>query len=76
MSRERDDRGRFTEFYGQDTFLAALNKLEVPSTSNVSEYVGCSYNLAYRRLKRLEQEGRIRHEAVGGSFLWFIEDDS
>ena len=71
VTTDRDeDSGQFTEEYDKIDFLDAVETLETPTTNNVAEYVGCSYDLAYRRLKSLENEGVVRVNEVGSSFLW------
>lgn len=71
VTTERDeDSGQFTEEYDKIDFLDAVETLATPTTNNVAEYVGCSYDLAYRRLKSLENEGVVRFNEVGSSFLW------
>lgn len=70
MGDQRDEDGRFRETYSEEAFLSALNEVEVASTQNVADAVGCSYDLAYRRLKEMEDDGLVRHEDVGNSFVW------
>jgi DNA-binding IclR family transcriptional regulator len=70
MSDDRDDEGRFREEYPDEAFLQAIDELEVASTQNVADEVGCSYDLAYRRLRTLNEKGRVRQDQVGSSFLW------
>lgn len=72
MDDERTEDGKFTEQYPRSSFLRAIDSLPVASTQNVADEVGCSYDLAYRKLKQLEQEGEIEHEEVGGSFVWLL----
>lgn len=71
MPTDRDDEsGRFREQYSAETFLNAVEKLSVATTSKVAEHVGCSYDLAYRRLTALAEEGEVEKTDVGGSFIW------
>jgi DNA-binding transcriptional regulator YhcF (GntR family) len=56
-------------------FVDAVAVLPVASTQNVADEVGCSYDLAYRRLKTLENEGRVKSETVRGSFVWLPVDE-
>lgn len=67
---DRDDEGQFTEQYPREAFLRAIRELPVASTQNVADEVGCSYDLAYRRLNQLEEEGRVTHEEAGRAFIW------
>lgn len=66
-----DDSGQFREVFEREDFLRAVEELETATTANVAEAVGCSYDLAYRRLKALEGRQRITSKRVGNSFLWF-----
>jgi predicted transcriptional regulator len=70
MGDQRDEDGRFRERYTEEAFLNAVSEVEVASTQNVADFVGCSYDLAYRRLKEMEDNGLVRHETVGNSFIW------
>jgi CTP-dependent riboflavin kinase len=69
---DRDDDGQFTQEYEDKAFLSAITSLSVASTQSVADEVGCSYDLAYRRLKALNDEGEVRKEEVGGSFVWTL----
>jgi len=44
--------------------------IENATTTKVAEEVGCSYDLAYRRLNVLESEDEIERITVGASFIW------
>jgi len=69
--RRRDEQtGKFTEQYSRAEFLAAIIETETATTAAIAEYVGCSYDLAYRRLQTLEEKGEVTQIDIGGSFLW------
>ena len=70
---KRDDEGQFKKEYFDEDFLSAIDGLSVASTQKVADEVGCSYDLAYRRLQDLEAKGDIKREEVGGSFVWLID---
>lgn len=72
MDDDRDDEGRYSQKYPDEAFLEAVRTLDVASTQNVADEVGCSYDLAYRRLKSLEEEGTVNSEKVGSSFVWLL----
>jgi hypothetical protein len=72
MSDNRDDNGQYKQEFADEEFLEAVRGLPVASTQNVADNVGCSYNLAYRRLMTLGAQSRVRKEDVGTSFVWFI----
>ncbi len=69
--RDRDEEtGKFSQQYERREFLGAIEELDTPTTAAIAEYVGCSYNLAYRRLNALEENGSTIKNEVGGTFLW------
>jgi len=71
MGRERDDNtGKYTTQYHPDDFLDALAQEDFLSTSDVAEAVGCTQNLAYRRLKELEDEGDVKSKKIGRTLAW------
>jgi len=71
VPNDRDeDSGKFREQYPTESFLRAVNELDMATTSNVAESVGCSYDLAYRRLNMLVEDGQLAKVEVGGSFVW------
>jgi predicted HTH transcriptional regulator len=69
--RERDNRsGRYTTEYKPEAFIEAVEKLGLASTRDVADEVGCSYDLAYRRLKELADEGNIEGNKIGNTYHW------
>ena len=75
MAREdRDEEGRYTETYSDKSFLEAIDIVAVASTQNIADEVGCSYNLAYRRLKGLQDKGVVEAQEVRNAFVWLRTD--
>lgn len=71
MTADRDDEsGKFTEQYPRESFLQAVGTIDNATTARVAEEVGCSYDLAYRRLNALEEEGEVTRTEIGSSFVW------
>jgi hypothetical protein len=70
----RDESGKYSETYPDSAFLGAVSGLPVASTQNVAEEVGCSYDLAYRRLGDLFEECNLEREEVGNSFVYYIPE--
>jgi hypothetical protein len=71
MSNNRDeDSGRFTEQYAKEKFLRAVKDINNATTSEVANSVGCSYDLAYRRLNELSENNEVTIIQVGSSFIW------
>lgn len=75
MAKERDEEGRFSEEFPDEAFLQAIKSLPVASTQKVADEVGCSYDLAYRRLKTLEEEDEVTYDKVGQSFVWLLPNE-
>lgn len=67
---DRDKEGKYTEQYSEEDFLSAIEDVDVASTQNIADEVGCSYDLAYRRLNQLENDEEIRSQKVRSAFIW------
>jgi hypothetical protein len=70
----RDDDGRYTQEYSDESFLSAIDEVNVASTQSIADEVGCSYDLAYRRLSDLRQSGVVDAREVRGAFVWVRPD--
>jgi hypothetical protein len=79
MPRERDaESGQYTESYPRDAFLSALRaEGGMAGTNDVADQVGCSYELAYQRLRELAENGQLTRRKVANANLWMLahEDD-
>ena len=64
--------GKFKQSFSDDVFMEVLKKSGVLSTKEVAGQVGCSYNLAYKRLKALRKKGRVSGRLIGKSYAWWI----
>lgn len=65
-----EDSGKFTEQYGDEAFIQAVENVENATTTEIAEEVGCSYDLAYRRLNALAQSNEVNRTKIGSSFVW------
>lgn len=73
VTPDRDDEtGQYSPEYPLESFLEAVEELHTATTAKVATKVDCSYDLAYRRLHDLEEQGALTKEEVGGSFVWKI----
>lgn len=71
MPSDRDEEsGKFTEKYPREAFVRAVENIENATTKKVANEVGCSYDLAYRRLNTLTEEGEVTCTEIGSSFVW------
>lgn len=73
VTHRDEETGQFEEEYPDEMFLEAIDELDVATTSEVAEYVGCSYDLAYRRLHTLANEGAVTKIEAGNSFIWDLD---
>jgi ribosomal protein S25 len=71
---ERDDEsGKYIEKYSDKEFITSVGEVKTSTTQNIADRVGCSYDLAYRRLNTLEDEGILSSTEIGGCLLWSTE---
>jgi len=70
--RDRTDSGQFTSdtIYTERDFLAAVDGLDHPTTSDIADRVGCSHDTASRWLRQLETESEIKSQRIGNSVVW------
>ena len=71
--REKRD-GRF-EYTDRDFLDAIRAEGGMCGTQDVADRVECSYEAAYKRLRALEDEGRVNCDRVGNARLWQVIDD-
>jgi len=72
MTSEQDkNSGKFILKFPDEKFIVAIKQKEVISTREVSDFVGCSFNLALVRLKKLREKGIINGRLVGNSHVWW-----
>ena len=78
MPRTRDEEsGKYVENYPRERFTEAIQEHGgMASTSEVAEYVGCSYDLAYKRLRSFENSGEVESRKVANARLWSVAEES
>lgn len=72
---ERDDRGHFLPEHDDQEYLEAVGTREPAGTAEVAEAVGVTRQNADRRLRRLEEDGKVRSKKIGSSLVWTREED-
>lgn len=76
VPKDRDeDSGQYTEVVSDDEFLDFLRKQGGAGTSDVADAFGYERPTAYRRLKRLEEDGKVTSQEIGNSLLWELAND-
>lgn len=78
MTREatydtRDNAGRFAAKYDEQDILDAVQTNEPAATSEVADTVGFARQNADYRLRRLEEEGKVRSKKVGPALVWMLD---
>lgn len=75
MSRdERGDAGRFTETVTPDDVLDVFDAVDGPvvTSGDVAEVLECSRETARRKLRTLEERGRINSRKTAGRVVWWV----
>lgn len=72
---ERDDRGHFQPEHDDREYLETVARREPAGTSEIAEAVGVTRQNADQRLRRLEEDGKIRSKKIGTSLVWTLEED-
>ncbi|RBI58329.1 transcriptional regulator [halophilic archaeon] len=76
MPKKRDDdSGRYTQSVDDDDILAYLREQDGAGTSEVADAFDYEQSTVYRRMKRLEDDGRVSRREVGGVILWSVTDE-
>lgn len=76
MPPDRDDEsGKFASTYEPEEFVRALEALDLPTTADVADHVGCAHRTALHHLNALEEEGRVASRTAGRAKLWMLADD-
>lgn len=76
MSRERKDTGRYTETVALSDVLGVFEAVEGPviTSGDVAELLDCSRETARRKLRTLEEQGRVTSRKTAGRVIWWVAD--
>lgn len=74
---DRDDEsGKYTETYPPEAFVDAVRDADgLAGTQDVADAVGCSYELAYKRLRDLADDGTVATRKVANARIWSVDDE-
>ena len=73
VGKQRDsDTGQYTPSHSDEDLLAYLDAEGPVGTQTVADRFDYQQPTAYRRLRQLEQEGKVTSERVGNALLWSI----
>ncbi len=76
MSRNRDERGQFTEEVTLADVLAVFEEVEGPvvTSGDVASATGCSTDTARRKLRRLHDQGQLGRRTTAGRVVYWRLD--
>jgi predicted ArsR family transcriptional regulator len=72
----RAETGLYASQYSTDTIIETLERGEMIGTQDVADALGCVYDTAYKRLRKLEDEGRVESQKVANTRIWDLADDA
>lgn len=77
MGREREDSGRFTETVTLEKVLEVFEIVAGPvvTSGDVAEALECSRETARRKLRTLEEQGRVASRKTAGRVVWWVVSD-
>lgn len=77
MSREREDTGRYTETVTLDDVFGVFETVAGPvvTSGDVADALECSRETARRKLRTLDDRGRVASRKTAGRVVWWIVDD-
>lgn len=67
--------GPFKKAHPDDDLVAYVEANEVVTTKEVADHFDYHLQTARRRLKALEEEGRLKKKDVGKRFVWWVSSD-
>jgi len=77
MSREREESGRYTETVTAADVLGVFASVRGPvvTSGDVADALDCSRETARRKLRGLEDRGRVDGRETAGRVVWWRLDD-
>jgi predicted transcriptional regulator len=72
-SHERDEQGRVEPRHTDDEVVDAVREHEPAATKEVADELDIARQSADYRLRKLEDEGRVKSKMVGNSLVWMVE---
>jgi hypothetical protein len=68
--------GKLQPTYDREAFTQAVRETDgAVGTQDVADAVGCSYELAYKRLREFEQSGDVESQKVANTRIWDLAND-
>jgi hypothetical protein len=70
----RDEGGRFQPTNSDREYLEVVAAREPAGTSEIADTIGVTRQNADRRLRQLEDEGKLTSKKIGSSLAWFLAE--
>lgn len=67
--------GRYVTTVSDEAILEFVAEHELVGTADVADRIGRVRETAYRRLKALEEDGKVRGRHIGNSLTWTLADE-
>ena len=71
---KRAETGLYASQYSTDTIIETLEREDMVGTRDIADALGCVYDTAYKRLRKLEDEGRVESQKVANTRIWDLAD--
>lgn len=75
--RTRDNKGKFVETLTPERVLAVMSEVDTPivTARDVADALDCTPEGATKKLKQLQDQGRVERRKVGGrAVVWWLTD--
>ena len=70
LSDDEDGRRQYPE----QSFIEAIEHHETATTTDITDYVGCTQQAALYRLNKMEQEETVSSKKIGNTLIWSLND--
>ena len=76
MSRNRDERGQYTETVSLSEVLEVFDPVAGPvvTSDDIASATGCSRDTARRKVETLHEQGRVGRRKTAGRFVYWLLD--
>ena len=73
MADRDEETGRYTGEYPNRKFLDTIEEQDgMVGTGEIANAIGCAHDTAYKRLQKLENEGKVSSQKVGNTLVWSL----
>lgn len=73
--RKRSESGQYEKSISDEEIIEFIREKNGVSSGEVADEFGYAQPSAYRRLRTLDEDGRIDSRMVGNSLLWEADDE-